>query len=273
MRHPLPPLRLLAGFFLSLSLCSIVQAQGKLPSGTAAIVNGVSISDVVVDEAVKANLARGQQETPQLRKAVIESFINRELLAQDAAKQGLDKTAEARQQLNQARQNVLIELALAENRQKHPVSDASVRVEYDRQIASLGNTSGLQEYKLSIIALPTESEAKAVSDALKKGEPFSKLAQEKSIDPSKIKGGDLGWMLSNQVSPAIASAISSLGKNISVTAPIQAGSGWVIVKVEDKRRYKVPTFAQSQAAIRNALLQRVQLEYLASLKSSAKISE
>ena len=103
---------------------------------------------------------------------MIASFINRELQTQDAAKQGLDKTAEARQQLNQARQNALIELALTDNRQKHLVCDTSVRSEYDRQIASLGNTSALQQYELS---------------------------QENSIDPSKTRGGDLGWMLSNQV--------------------------------------------------------------------------
>ena len=143
-----------------------------------------------------------------------ESFINRELLAQDAAKQGLDKTAEARQQLNQARQNALIELALADNRQKNLVSDTSVRSEYDRQIASLGNTSALQQYK---------------------------LPQEKSIDSSKTRDGDLGWMLSNQVSPAIA----PLGKNISMTTPIQVESGWGIVKVEDRRCYELPTFSQS----------------------------
>jgi parvulin-like peptidyl-prolyl isomerase len=125
---------------------------------------------------------------------VIASFINRELQTQDAAKQGLDKTAEARQQLNQA-----------------------------RQIASLGNTSALQQYK---------------------------LPQEKSIDSSKTRGGDLGWMLSNQVSPAIA----PLGKNISMTTPIQVESGWGIVKVEDRRCYKLPTFSQSQAAISNELL-------------------
>ena len=273
MKRLSTPFGLLAGLFLSMSFCSLAQAQNKLPAGTAAIVNGVSISDVAVNEAVKSNVTRGQQETAQLRTVVIESFINRELLAQDAAKQGLDKTAEARQQLNQARQNVMIELALADNRQKHPVTEASVRAEYDRQIASLGNTSALQEYKLSIIAVPTEAEAKAVSVDLKKGASFSKTAQEKSVDPSKTKGGDLGWMLSNQISPALANAISALGKNVGLTAPIQAGSGWIIVKVEDRRRYKVPSFDQSQAAIRNALLQKVQLEYLASLKSLAKISE
>lgn len=266
-------LSLSAILFLSMSGISLTQAQSKLPKGTAAIINGVGISDSVIDEAVKANLARGQQETPQLRKLVIESFINRELLAQDAAKQGLDKSPEARQQLNQARQNVLVELALAENRQKHPVTEASVRADYDRQIASLGGTSGLQEYKLSIIVVSAESEAKTVSAALKKGGSFAQLAQQKSIDSSKTKGGSLGWVLLNQISPTIANSISALGKNVSVTAPIQIGNGWVIAKVEDKRPYKVPTFSESQAVIRNTLLQKVQLEYLASLRSSAKISE
>lgn len=45
-----------------MSFYSLARVQMKLPTGTAAIVNEVSISDMAVDEAVKTNVARGQQE-------------------------------------------------------------------------------------------------------------------------------------------------------------------------------------------------------------------
>jgi peptidyl-prolyl cis-trans isomerase C len=260
-------------FILFAGLLATAQAQSKLPAGTAAVVNGSSISDSSVDEAVRANVARGQKDSPQLRKAVVDSLVNRELLAQDALKRGLDKTPEAKQQLSQLRQNLLVELALADNLQKSPVTNQAVRAEYDRQIAALGNTSSLEELKLALIMVPTEADIKAVSAALKKGESFSKLAQEKSIDPSKSQGGNLGWVLSNQLNPAITNAIKAMPKNASLTAPVQGPAGWMLVKVEDKRNFKVPSFEESQERIRNGLLQNEQANYLAGLKAAAKITE
>lgn len=263
----------LISFMLFAGLLATAQAQSKLPAGAAAVVNGTTISEASVDEAVKANIARGQKDSPQLRKAVLDSLVNRELLAQDAAKQGLDKTPEAKQQLSQLRQNLLVELALADNRQKRPVTDQAVRADYDRQIAALGDISALQEIKLAVIATPTEGEIKSISAALKKGESFAKLAQEKSIDPSKSQGGSLGWVLSNQITPAIANAIKAMPKNASLTAPVQVPTGWMLVKVEEKRSFKPPSFEESQERIRAGLVQREQAAYLASLKAAAKITE
>lgn len=251
----------------------LAHSQSKLPAGTAAIVNGVNIPSASVDEAVKANVARGQQDTPQLRKAILDTLINRELLAQEAVKQGLDKTPQAKEQFNQLRQNLLVELALNDNLQKRPISEQVVRAEYDRQLAGLGDLSTLQELRLGVIVTPNENEIKSVQASLKKGESFSKLAQDKSIDPSKSQGGNLGWVLSNQITPAITNAIKAMPKNTNLTAPIQVPAGWMLVKVEERRNYKPPSFEESQERIRNGLLQREQASYLSGLRASAKITE
>ncbi len=260
-------------FVLITGLMCSAQAFAKLPVGAAAVVNGVTISEVVVNESVKANLARGQQDTPQLRKAVIDGLISRELMVQDAVKQGLDNTPEAKQQLIQLRQILLVELALNNNLKKRPITDQAVKGEYDRQVAELGNTSSLQEYKLAIIVVPTEKDIKAIAATLKKGEAFAKIAQDKSIDPSKSQGGNLGWVLNRNFIPQVATAINNLAKNSNLTAPVEVPAGWMIVQVEDKRNFKVPTFEASQEAIRVALTQKEQTNYLSALKTSAAIAE
>jgi parvulin-like peptidyl-prolyl isomerase len=47
----------------------------------------------------------------------------------------------------------------------------------------------------------------------------------------------------------------------------------MLVKVEDKRNFKVPSFEESQERIRNGLLQNERANYLAGLKAAAKITE
>ena len=242
-----------------------------LPSGAAATVNGVAIPQSVVDQNIQGNVARGQADTPQLRKVVIDNLINRELLAQNASKEGLDKTAEGRQQLNQVRQNVLAELMLADYQAKNPVTDAQVKAEYDRQIAALGN-GPLEQYNISVIGMANEADAKALAASLKKGGSFEKAARDKSTDGSKAQGGALGWVIPSQISPAIASAIAALPKGASITSPVQTPAGWYIVKVDGKRPFKAPSFADSQNQIRNALVQAKFANFINQLKADAKIA-
>jgi peptidyl-prolyl cis-trans isomerase C len=47
--------------------------------------------------------------------------------------------------------------------------------------------------------------------------------------------------------------------------------GWYLVKLEDKRGSKPPTFEQAKAAIRNGLVQRKQFEFLSQLAKESSI--
>jgi peptidyl-prolyl cis-trans isomerase C len=271
LRLPLP---FLASLFISLS-CAVLVAPGyaQTSTGAAVTVNGVQIPQSIIEEGVKANVARGQVDTPELRKAVIDNLINRELLSQAALKDGLDKTPEARQQLNQFRQNLMAEMILLNYQTKHPVTDSEVKAEYDRQIAALKkNSSSLVQYKLSIIGVVSDSDANAVLSSLKKGASFEKLAREKSIDETKSQGGALGWVLLSQISPALADAITKLPKDGVITAPIKTPSAQYIIKVDDKRPFIPPTLAESQAQIKNALIQEKFRQYVFELRTAAKIT-
>jgi peptidyl-prolyl cis-trans isomerase C len=271
LRIPLP---FLASLFIACNFAVLViPGYAQTSAGVAVTVNGILIPQSLIEEGIKANIARGQADTPELRKAITENLINRELLSQAALKDGLDKTPEARLQLNQFRQNLMAEMMLLDYQTKHPVSDAEIKAEYDRQIAAFGkNPSSIEEYKLSIIGVASNADANAILSSLKKGTSFDKLAREKSIDDTKAQGGALGWVLLSQVSPTLSTAISSLPKDAAITAPIQTPSAWYIVKVDDKRPFKAPTLAESQAQIKNALIQEKFRQYLLELRSAAKIT-
>src|SRR6266480_8102306 len=69
------------------------------------------------DLLLKERLAQGQaQDTPELRNAIREELNTRELLAREARKQGLDKTADMKTQMDLAGQTVLVRARSEERR-------------------------------------------------------------------------------------------------------------------------------------------------------------
>ena len=79
------------------------------------------------------------------------------------------------------------------------------------------------------ILVNTEQEAKAVLDQLNKGASFSKLAMERSLCPSKKKGGDLGTFGRGQMVREFESAAYALKKG-DISQPIRTKFGWHIIR-------------------------------------------
>ncbi len=258
----------LAGLTCFLALSA--QAQSNLPKDVVAIVNGKQITTKLLEQNVKVNTAQGLSDSPELRKALTDELINREVLAQAAQKKNLHTDAEVQLQLEQLQKNLLADLAINDFLKNKSVAEEQLKAEYQSQIQVLGDTSNLQQYKIRQILLSKESDARNVMNRLKK-ESFEKVAQEVSIDSSRERGGDLGWVLPNQLIPAISNVMVNLNKGNTSLAPIQTNNGWHIIRVDDKRAFKVPTYEESKERVRISLLQKMRAEYIAQLRKEAKI--
>ena len=139
------------------SAVSLAHAQAK-PANAAASVNGVVIPQALLDQNVRVNIAQGQRDTPELRKAIQDELVNREVLAQESARLGLDKTADAQTQWAQVRQTFMVEILLSDYARRNPITEAALKTEFDRQIAAMKDE---QQYRVSLIVTATEAEAKA----------------------------------------------------------------------------------------------------------------
>ena len=254
-------------FFFSMLICSLAIAQN------VAVVNGTPIRQIVFDQNIKAAMSQGQKDTPEFRQSLKEELINREVLAQESSRLGLDKSEDAKLQWNQIRENFLVELLLVDYSKKNPITDEEIRADYDRQVAALGGAGATQQYKLSVIVVPTSNEANEIIGRLKKGDSFEKLAKDKSIDATKSQGGLVGWVLPNQVSPVISAAMVNLGKSSYSASALQGPNGWMVIKVDDKRPFKVPTFSESKDRIRAGLVQQQRVELVKKLRAAAKVTE
>ena len=263
---------LLAISFLSVVLMSAAQAQQSgLPINAAASVNGAIITNDMVEQGIKMAISQGQKDSPELRQAVVQKFIEVLLLSQRAESNGLANSDKANTQLMLIRQNYLADLQLSTFMAQNPISDADIQAEYNKEIASLGPQGMLVEYKMSDIALATEADAQAALNRIKKGEPFDKVAKNVSLAPNKVQGGAVGWVQTGQVPPQISAVLVNLAKGQVSQAPIQLEQGWYLVKLEDKRSSKPPTLDQAKAAIRNGLAQRKQFEFLSQIAKESKI--
>jgi len=264
---PIVAASLLSGLFVGSALAQ----QSGLPINAAASVNGAIITNDMVEQGIKMALSQGQKDSPELRKVVIQKFIEVMLLSQRAEKDGLANSEKANTQLMLIRQNYLADLELATFMAQNPISDADVQAEYNKELGSLGPQGMIVEYKISDIAVASEADAKAALARIKKGEPFDKVAQSVSLAPNKAQGGAAGWVQIGQVPPPIAAVLTTLAKGQVSAAPIQMQQAWYLVKLEDKKSSKPPTFEQAKPAIRNGLAQRKQFEFVSQIAKESKI--
>ena len=263
--------RLISACLMTLTLCGISYAQlSGLPINVAASVNDTFITNDMVEQGIQVAISQGQKDSPELRKIVIEKYVEVLLLSQQAEKDGLANSEKANTQLMMIRHNYLADLELSTFMSQNPISDAEIQDEYNKQVASLGPQGMIMEYKISDIAVATESDAQAVLNRIKKGEAFDKVAKSVSLAPNQVQGGAVGWIQPGQVPTPISAALLSLGKG-QTSAPIQMQQGWFLVKLEDKRSSKPPTFEQAKPAIRAALAQKKQFEFISGIAKNSKI--
>lgn len=255
------------GCALSLCLGSLAAAA----DAPVAVVNGVAVAARLMDINVQANVAQGQKDTAELRAALKQELVARELMAQEAQKRGLDKLPTTQDALMTLRQNLLIELVLNDEFKKNPITPTELKDEYDRQVKVLIAAGDLSQYQISIIVLESEADARAVLAASRAGEAFNALAKARSIDPSKDQGGALGWFLPDQIAPAISNVVVNLAPGAVSAAPIQVGRTWHLVKVDAKRPYQVPGFEESKNLVQGAVVQTRRSALLKKLVDAAVV--
>lgn len=254
--------------FAGLTLLSALAIQPALAEEKAAVlVNGAAIPQARIDFIVKAQVAQGQPDSPDLRKAVKEKMIEQELIVQEAAKQGLDKNPDVVQQIEMNRQSVLANAFVQDFVKNHPVSEDQLHQEYDKLKTKLGD----KEYNARHVLVATEDEAKAIIAQLDKKVKFEKLAA-KSLDAGSAKqGGSLGWTIPGTFVPPFANALLGLKKGEYTKTPVQTQFGWHVIKLDDIRALKVPSFDEVKPQLQQRLQQQALKKTVDDLRAKAKI--
>lgn len=232
-----------------------------------ATVNGKAIPAVRAEAMLSEQKAQGTPESDQLKTAIKEELIRREVLSQAAIKKGLDKQPNIQAQMDLARQAVLIRAYLQDFVKNNPVTDAEIKAEYDKIKSSMGE----KEYKVRHILVESEDEAKAIIAKLQKGEKFDELAKQSKDPGSKDRGGDLGWANPAMFVKPFSDAMVKLEKGKFTPTPVKTNFGYHVIMLDDTRPVTPPSLDEVKPQLTQRLQQQKVEKHMAELHDKAKI--
>ena len=231
-------------------------------------VGGVEILKSEIDLAVTgldpqlANLPDAQK-----RVAALSSVIDIKLLAADASKEGLQDDATFKQRIA-----YLTDRELHNAYFKKHVVDAvtpdEVKARYEAEIAKI---EPQDEVRARHILVKTEDEAKAVIADLDGGKDFVELAKEKSTDPNKSEGGDLGFFGKGRMVPEFEAVAFTLEPGTYTKEPVKTQFGFHVIKVEEKRKQPPPALEQVEGQVRQIVMRDKYVELLEKAKADAGV--
>lgn len=235
------------------SLLLLISCTPPPEESVLALVNGRQITQNEFEtrwgELAEATRARYEKEGGKRR--FLDELITRELLMQEARKQGLDQSDSIRDRAQRYREQLILDELLKDRiKAKIELSKEELDAFYEKHAHELLTPLKVQ---VSQMLLPNYPAAKDLEKQINQGGDFAKFAQRYSIDgKTKAKGGDLGPYRKDLVIPEVDAVIHALKPGM-VSAPIKTDAGYYLVMITalDKE------IIQADLAVRERLRQEL----------------
>ncbi len=252
--------------------------QNKDP--VVATVNGTEIheSDLAIAEAEAGQIP---PMSPAAKKDYLVQFMTDLILVAKAAEdKNMAATDSFKSKLAFERRKLLM-TDLLQSVGKGALTDAAMHKVYDDAVKQMSDEQEVHARHILIRATPDDEKAsdaakkkiEAIIGRLKKGEDFAAVAKELTEDPSgKANGGDLGYFGKEQMVPEFSEIAFKLDKG-GISDPVKTQFGWHVIKVEDKRNKKPPSFEDVKPQIEQFVVRKAQAELVQKLRTEAKIEK
>jgi peptidyl-prolyl cis-trans isomerase C len=258
---------------LLLAACVPSGDAGKAQAGDVAVakIDGKPVwkSDVAREAVAQGLIGEGEtlDVNSELFQRVLDEVVDQKLLASEASRRGLDKSPAAQRRLAAARERILGDMVV-EGAVSSAVNETAIEALYQEQV---NLNRGGDEYHARQIVTADQASADAIRKQIASGASFDKLAAERSIDAeTKSSGGDLGYFTPD-VMPAAYGKVLSGAKPGQLLGPFQSDAGWVLLKVEDRRKQPPPTLDASRPQIVRFLTYAQVGDLLKSLRGKGRV--
>jgi peptidyl-prolyl cis-trans isomerase C len=258
----------LAAAILMLGGAALAAQPAPADDPVVARVDGAEVhrSDVA---AAQRQLPEQYQHVPieQIYPQLLNQVVTGRLLAAAGRKAKLADDPEVKKRLADA-QDRIIEDVYINRAVEAGVTDAKLHEQYEK---FLKEQKPKEEVSARHILVATEDEAKAIIAQLDKGADFATLAKEKSTDPAKDTGGDLGFFARDGMVPEFADAAFKLGKGEYTKTPVHTSYGWHVIKLDDRRTAPPPSFEESKDELTSELARSIIMDKVKALHDAAKV--
>ena len=132
------------------------------------------------------------------------------------------------------------------------------------------------EYKISQIVVATESEGKDIIGQLNSdSSAFEKIAKEKSLEKATGSQGGVipNWVLPDMVVAPLGDALVNMTKGKIDPKPVKTNIGWHVIRVDDIRKFKMPSYEEAKGNIYQGLVTRKKQEAVDALIKKTTITK
>lgn len=246
-----------------------------------ATVNGVQIGSKEFEQAAQRKTpANGESLSDAEKKEVLDSLVEEKLLYAEALRKGLDKDPKVQKVMV----NTLVREDVFNTLKNSDFPDEVLQKYYDDHKSEFIVPEKVQIKRILIKVTPQrpDADAKKMADELraqvvKNPDSFKDVAAEKSEDPYKRRGGDVGFVSKEGkagLDQAVVDKAFGLDTN-QVSDVFKTDEGYNIVMVAARREQIERTFQQMKGTVlrkaKSAKQQELYDSYVAKLRTAAKI--
>jgi len=252
------------GLLLATASLLAQPAPAKTDDPVVARVNGKELHRSEIETVQRSLAAQGQQMAPE---TLIDQMVSGMLITEAGRKAKLQDDPEVKKKTQQYEDRVIQQVYIS-RAVEAAATDAKLHEQYDKFVKT---QPGAEEVKARHILVASEDEAKAIIVDLGKGADFATIATQKSTDPAKDNGGDLGFFTRESMVPEFADAAFKLGKGQYTKTPVHTQFGWHVIKVDDRRTAAPPSFEESKGELTDEIARDIINATVKTLRDGARI--
>ena len=198
---------------------------------------------------------------------LLENLVVSKMLTIYGRRLKLEDTPIVKRQLKRAEDTLVRDAYLGDLVRKQ-MTDEALKKEY-RTLAK--KNKGLEEVRARHILVQTQKKAKKLIKLVNTGQNFAELAKKNSVGRTARRGGDLGWFARSEMTKPVSDAAFKLKVGQVTKDPIKSDFGWHVIKLEEKRKRKIPPFDKVRVMIQARVGQRLSGEIVSELMRQTKV--